>query len=61
MTLSRLVLSLVVAAQAVLIPGEAGRALAAPMTWPDLFPSWDRQRRALGARGDGSATYPELG
>lgn len=37
--LSRLLLALTLAARAVLIPGESGGVLSAPMTWSDLLPS----------------------
>lgn len=47
--ISRLVLALVLAAIAVLIPGEANRFLDAPLEWSDLFTTPRRFRGLIAA------------
>lgn len=48
--ISRLLLALVLAARAVLIPGESGGVLSAPMTWSDLLPSPAADRLEVSAQ-----------
>ena len=49
---SRLLLAVFVVARAVLIPGEAGRALSVPMTWSDIAPIPRAVADRLDLRGD---------